>query len=234
MTWEDLAQRVADVLSGTEIESLRVVEGDPAQSAANAATCREIAGRLGDLIARVEQQHYDRRRSWFRKPSARETENHGRIVASVRGIGDALITQAIEIEQAIEWWYPPEQSPESRHQRRTDPPDGFRWAGEDAPELVRRSTKPNRAVRAMASGQLVYFGCSAATPWVDVYARKRRAGEREGLYTGDYECFGFHMTKNRWSYGEGPPGAREIRTMMEQLPASWYGTEEPRPSHGGE
>ncbi len=66
----------------------------------------------------------------------------------------------------------------------------------------------------MASGEPIAFGLSAGEPWIDVFTRKRRKGDRDGKYTGDYDRFGFSLDERRWSYGDGPPGAREIRSMI--------------------
>lgn len=69
----------------------------------------------------------------------------------------------------------------------------------------------------LASGQPIYFGMTPGTDWVDVYARRRRAGERAGVFTGAYDCFGFSLSGRRWSFGSGPPAASEIRAVLELL-----------------
>lgn len=50
--------------------------------------------------------------------------------------------------------------------------------------------------------------------WIDVFARKRKPGEKNGLYTGDYERFGFNKSEKRWSYADGPDGASEIKPIL--------------------
>jgi len=66
----------------------------------------------------------------------------------------------------------------------------------------------------LRSGQLVYFGCSPGIEWVNAYARKRLTGDRDGLFTGPYMHFGFSIDRGNWSYGEGAPGAGEIRDFI--------------------
>lgn len=68
----------------------------------------------------------------------------------------------------------------------------------------------------MTSGAAVIF-CYGSSSWVDVFSRKRRKGDGDGKYTGNYDRFGFNVEENRWSYGEGPPGALEIRGMIKAL-----------------
>lgn len=69
----------------------------------------------------------------------------------------------------------------------------------------------------LSSGAAVLIGSSPDDPWIDVYSRKRRRGDRGGVYTGDHDCFGFNVERNGWSFGNGPPGAREIRPMLKEL-----------------
>jgi hypothetical protein len=69
----------------------------------------------------------------------------------------------------------------------------------------------------LASGEFVYFGFTAGIEWIDVYARRRRAGEKEGRFTGPYACYGFSRSSQRWSFGSGPPGAAEIRVLVAAL-----------------
>jgi hypothetical protein len=62
----------------------------------------------------------------------------------------------------------------------------------------------------LASGALVVVGHGGG-PWVNVYARSRRADDRGGVYTGGYERFGWNIDEQRWSYAKNPPGAAEIK-----------------------
>jgi hypothetical protein len=66
----------------------------------------------------------------------------------------------------------------------------------------------------LASGESVYFGTREGSKWVNVYTRKRRKGDSAGKYSGAYEKFGFDREFKKWSYGVGPPAAREIRQLI--------------------
>lgn len=77
--------------------------------------------------------------------------------------------------------------------------------------------KTNFVTGTLSSGAAVLIGSSPDDPWIDVYSRKRKKGDRGGVYTGDYDCFGFNVERNGWSFGDGPPGAREIRSMLKEL-----------------
>ena len=69
----------------------------------------------------------------------------------------------------------------------------------------------------LTSGALVFFALNDDGSWIDVYTRSRRKGERDSQFTGKYQRYGFSVYGNRWSYGDGPPAAGEIRTLMVQL-----------------
>jgi hypothetical protein len=68
----------------------------------------------------------------------------------------------------------------------------------------------------LASGNEVSI-CHGGNEWVDVFTRKRRKGDSGGLYSGKYDRFGFNINEQRWSYGDAPPGAREIRSVLSQV-----------------
>lgn len=53
--------------------------------------------------------------------------------------------------------------------------------------------------------------------WVNVHARKRKAGEKAGWFSGKYDRYGYNRDERRWSYGEGPAGAGEIREAIAEL-----------------
>lgn len=53
--------------------------------------------------------------------------------------------------------------------------------------------------------------------WVNVFTRTRRKGEKDGLYSGPYGEFGYSISGKRWSYGSGPPGAKEIKERLQNL-----------------
>ena len=83
--------------------------------------------------------------------------------------------------------------------------------------LQRPRAKLHFVTGTLSSGAAVLIGYSPDDPWIDVYSRKRRKGDRGGVYTGEYDCFGFNVDRNGWSFGDGPPGAREIRAMLKEL-----------------
>lgn len=92
-------------------------------------------------------------------------------------------------------------------------------ASEDADELAAyiadEHKKKDTYYRAqLASGQELAFGVTAGDDWVDIISRKRKRGEKDGHFTGKFATFGFSFSEARWSYGEGPPGAAEIRTLI--------------------
>lgn len=66
----------------------------------------------------------------------------------------------------------------------------------------------------MASGEALAVGFTEGEPWLDVIARKRRKGEKGGVYTGPFDHFGYDALDGRWSYGESPPGAGELRDLI--------------------
>jgi hypothetical protein len=70
----------------------------------------------------------------------------------------------------------------------------------------------------LRSGEKVYFGTKNDREWVDVYTRKRKRGEKAGSFTGAYSKFGFDRGARRWSYGDGPPAAKEIREIIDLIP----------------
>jgi hypothetical protein len=70
----------------------------------------------------------------------------------------------------------------------------------------------------LRSGAKVYFGTKTDRAWVDVYTRKRKQGEKAGRFTGAYSKYGFNRTEKRWSYGDGPPAAKEIREFIDLIP----------------
>lgn len=72
--------------------------------------------------------------------------------------------------------------------------------------------------RAMVNGgDTVYFAYAVDSEWVDVFVEKRKSGEALGNHSGPYERFGWSIEGHRWSYGEGPDGAREIRAILKHV-----------------
>lgn len=53
--------------------------------------------------------------------------------------------------------------------------------------------------------------------WINVYGRTRRKHEQAHQASGPIREFGWCISEQRWSYGEGPPGARELRRLMVQI-----------------
>ena len=53
--------------------------------------------------------------------------------------------------------------------------------------------------------------------WINVLGRTRRKGEQAHQASGPIREFGWCISERRWSYGEGPPGARELRRLMVQI-----------------
>lgn len=82
--------------------------------------------------------------------------------------------------------------------------------------LERPSKKKELTTVQLCSGNQVSI-CHGDNEWVDVFTRKRRKGDSGGLYSGKYERFGYNKNERRWSYGEGPPGAREIKSILSQI-----------------
>lgn len=53
--------------------------------------------------------------------------------------------------------------------------------------------------------------------WVDVYTRKKKSGDKNGVYTGEYARYGFRHTDNSWARSESPVGARELKSVVSQI-----------------
>ena len=53
--------------------------------------------------------------------------------------------------------------------------------------------------------------------WINVLGRTLRKGERSDQATGRIREFGWCISEQRWSYGQGPPGARQLRKLMVQI-----------------
>lgn len=83
-------------------------------------------------------------------------------------------------------------------------------------EAIRRQYRKTDAYYRlrMASGEVFAVGFTEGEPWLDVFTRKRRKGEKGGVYTGPYDDFGYDALDGRWSYGESPPRAAEIRELI--------------------
>lgn len=101
-------------------------------------------------------------------------------------------------------------------------PEGWEPLGdaevEELLEAVRRSGEPRtRYYRAeLSSGQLVALGHTPRYPWVDVFVRRRRRDDPEGIHTGPYEIHSYHLREERWSYGAVPPGRKELEGLIRE------------------
>ena len=56
----------------------------------------------------------------------------------------------------------------------------------------------------------VLVTCNTGSAWLNLYARTARRGERIAQATGPIERSGWNTTEQRWSYGQGPIGCREL------------------------
>jgi len=56
--------------------------------------------------------------------------------------------------------------------------------------------------------------------WININARKKRTGEKVSQASGDFQNYGWNLYQERWSYGEGPPGASLIRPLLKTVDAS--------------
>lgn len=52
------------------------------------------------------------------------------------------------------------------------------------------------------------------TEWINVLGRKRRAGEKIIEASGPVAEYGWSLKEKRWSYGQGPAGAGELRKTL--------------------
>ncbi|WP_176518630.1 SWIM zinc finger family protein [Rhodobacter maris] len=82
-------------------------------------------------------------------------------------------------------------------------------AGHGAPYIAWEVSLPT------AKPMLVTVGNSRE--WLNVFAHMKRNGERYSEASGPIEQFGWSLGGHRWSYGQGPAGASEIRPFLKQL-----------------
>ena len=69
----------------------------------------------------------------------------------------------------------------------------------------------------LESAPAVVLATSASSEWVDVLARTKRRGERIIEASGEIQSFGWNVREQRWSYGEGPPGSRELTSRLREM-----------------
>lgn len=63
----------------------------------------------------------------------------------------------------------------------------------------------------------VLITAGGSDEWINVYARKKRRGEKVSEASGPIERHGWNLAQQRWSYGEGPDGAREIKKVLKEI-----------------
>lgn len=55
--------------------------------------------------------------------------------------------------------------------------------------------------------------------WIDVYAKTALPGEKLPLLTGPIAQYGWSIVEKRWSYGQAPRGAKNIKQLLTQIEA---------------
>lgn len=55
--------------------------------------------------------------------------------------------------------------------------------------------------------------------WINVYAHSVRAGERIANASGPIKNYGWSVIDHRWSYGDPPAGARELKKLLAEIEA---------------
>lgn len=53
--------------------------------------------------------------------------------------------------------------------------------------------------------------------WADIHTRKKKSGDKGGLYTGDYDRYGLSLENHYWARDKSPAGARELKSIVDQL-----------------
>lgn len=96
-------------------------------------------------------------------------------------------------------------------------------------ELIDRASELEHAVLRRGGTKNVYFkvvtraggvvvaGVDGRSGWADVWFRNYRKGDPLGGPTGAWKCYGLSRDEWRWSYAEGPRGAREIKELLSPL-----------------
>lgn len=75
---------------------------------------------------------------------------------------------------------------------------------------------PEWATITLESGMAVAVGYAPASkkPWLNLFTRERRKGEKDGFFTGPYRRYGYNLAERRWSYADGPAGATLIKAAL--------------------
>lgn len=63
----------------------------------------------------------------------------------------------------------------------------------------------------------ILITASSSREWVNIFAHSKRRGEKIRDATGVIHRHGWNIVENRWSYGEGPAGSRELTPLMRKL-----------------
>jgi hypothetical protein len=71
----------------------------------------------------------------------------------------------------------------------------------------------------LTTGQPVVIWHHPHSEWIEVYSPPRRANYAS-VTPEEFIRYGFSAKKSRWSYGEGPNGAREVRSVLKLLDPS--------------
>lgn len=64
---------------------------------------------------------------------------------------------------------------------------------------------------------LMYLLVEKANPWLNIFARKKRSGESVYSASGDFERHSYNILQERWSYGEGVPGASILKPFFQSI-----------------
>lgn len=77
---------------------------------------------------------------------------------------------------------------------------------------------PTKAWRiALTTAPAVLVISAPGGEWVNVLARTTKKGERISQASGSINSYGWNVEADRWSYGEGPAGARELTPVLRAI-----------------
>jgi len=66
------------------------------------------------------------------------------------------------------------------------------------------------------TGQILMTG-KANSEWLNFYARDKRRNETVAQASGKIKRYGWSLKRKGWAYGNPPPGAREIRALIQSV-----------------
>lgn len=66
------------------------------------------------------------------------------------------------------------------------------------------------------TGQVLMTG-NANSEWLNFYARNKRSGETVAQASGKIKRYGWSLQRKGWAYGNPPPGARELRALIQSV-----------------